>query len=288
MEKISRRHFITTLGLALAAPSCATLVRTSPEKSRQEISKPGAKFRLGMASYTFRAFGLDETVLFTKRLGLERISLKSVHLPLDVPVEAIQAAMAKVRTAGLEPYAGGVIYMKNEQEVEQAFDYARAAGMRIIVGVPNHELLGLVQKKVQEYDIRMAIHNHGPTDNLYPTPESIAEKIKELDPRIGLCLDIGHTERSAVDPAAAAEQFFDRLLDVHIKDVTASSAEGGTIEIGRGVIDIPNFLRTLITLGYAGTVSLEYEKDEKDPLPGAAESIGYIRGALAAIDGAKA
>jgi len=286
MEKTSRRHFIKVLGLTLAAPSCATMVRTSPEKSRQEISKPGAKFQLGMASYTFRAFSLDETIVFTKRLGLERISFKSFHLPLDSTAEAIQVAMMKVRTAGLEPYAGGVIYMKNEQEVQHAFDYAKAAGMQIIVGVPNHELLSLVQKKVQEYDIRMAIHNHGPTDKLYPTPESIIEKIKDLDPRIGLCLDIGHTQRSAVDPAAAAEQFFDRLLDVHIKDVTASSAEGTTLEIGRGVIEIPRFLRTLIKLGYAGTVSLEYEKDEKDPLPGAAESIGYIRGALAAIDGA--
>jgi sugar phosphate isomerase/epimerase len=287
MEKTSRRHFLTTLGITLAAPSCATIVRTLPDKSRQEISKPEAKFRLGMASYTFRSFSLEETLIFMKRLGLERISFKSVHLPLDGTVEAIQAAMTKVKASGLEPYAGGVIYMKKEQEVQQAFDYAKAAGMQIIVGVPDHELLGFVQKKVQEYDIRMAIHNHGPTDKLYPTPESIVEKIKDLDSRIGLCLDIGHAQRSAVDPAAAAELFFDRLLDVHIKDVTASSAEGGAIEVGRGVIDIPKFLRTLLRLGYDGTVSLEYEKDEKDPLPGAAESIGYIRGALAAIDGAK-
>lgn len=288
MKKTSRRHFIKALGLTLAAPSCATLVRTSPEKSSQDVLKPEVKFRLGMASYTFRAFGLEETLIFTKQLGLERISFKSVHLPLDSTTEAIQAAIAKVKTAGLDPYAGGVIYMKNEQEVQQAFDYAKAAGMKIIVGVPNHELLGLVHQKVQDYDIRMAIHNHGPTDKLYPTPKSVVEKIKDLDPRLGLCLDIGHTQRSAVDPAAAAEQFFDRLLDVHIKDVTASSAEGGPIEVGRGVIDIPKLLRTLIKLGYTGTVSLEYEKDEKDPLPGAAESIGYIRGALAAIDGAKA
>lgn len=227
MKKTSRRHFIKALGLTLAAPSCATVVRTSPEKYGQDIPKPKAKFQLGMASYTFRAFGLDETLLFTKRLGLEKISFKSVHLPLDSTVEAIQAAITKVKMAGLEPYACGVIYMKNEQEVQQAFDYTKAAGMQIIVGVPNHELLGLVHQKVQEYDIRMAIHNHGPTDKLYPTPESVIERIKDLDPRLGLCLDIGHTQRSAVDPASAAEQFFDRLLDVHIKDVTASSAEGG-------------------------------------------------------------
>ncbi len=288
MKKTSRRQFITTLGLAAAAPSCATLIRTSPERGRQEVSKPEPKLQLGMASYTFRAFSLDDAVAFTKRLGLGRISFKSFHLPLDSTPEAIQALMAKVRAAGLEPYSGGVIYMKNEQEVEQAFDYAKAAGMQIIIGVPDLELLSLVQAKVQEYDIRMAIHNHGPTDKLYPTPESIIDKINGLDPRIGLCLDVGHTQRSAVDPAAAAEQFFGRLYDIHIKDVTASSAEGGTIEIGRGVVDIPKFLKTLMRLGYTGTVSLEYEKDEKDPLPGAAESIGYIQGALAAMEGALA
>lgn len=271
-------------GVALAVPPLASLLGASSGMSSQESSKPETKFELGLASYTFRAFGLDDLLLITKRLGLARISLKSVHLPLESTVEEIQAALAKVKAAGLDLYAGGVIYMRNEKEVHQAFDYAKAAGMRIIVGVPNHELLDLVNQEAQEFDIRLAVHNHGPGDKLFPTPESVYQKISGLDPRLGLCLDIGHTQRSAVDPAAAAEQFFDRLIDVHIKDVTASSGEGGPIEVGRGVIDIPKFLRTLIKLGYAGTVSLEYEKDEKDPLAGAAESIGYIRGALAAID----
>jgi inosose dehydratase len=284
MKKTSRRNFLKAAGVALAAPPLASLLGASSDNGGQEIAKPGTKFELGLASYTFRAFVLDDLLLSTKRLGLARISLKSVHLPLESTVEEIQAALAKVRAAGLDLYAGGVIYMRNEEEVHQAFDYAKAAGMRIIVGVPNHELLDLVNQKAQEFDIRLAVHNHGPGDKFFPTPESVYQKIRGLDPHLGLCLDIGHTQRSAVDPAAAAEQFFDRLIDVHIKDVTASSADGGPIEVGRGVIDIPKFLRTLLKLGYAGTVSLEYEKDEKDPLPGAAESIGYIRGALAAID----
>jgi inosose dehydratase len=284
MKKTSRRNFLKAAGVALAAPPLASLLGATSDKGGQESAKPEMKFELGLASYTFRAFGLDDLLLITKRLGLSRISLKSVHLPLESTVDEIQATLAKVKAAGLDLYAGGVIYMRNEKEVHQAFDYAKAAGMRIIVGVPNHELLDLVNQKAQEFDIRLAVHNHGPGDNLFPTPESVYQKIRGLDPRLGLCLDIGHTQRSAVDPAAAAEQFFDRLIDVHIKDVTASSAEGGAIEVGRGAIDIPKFLRTLLKLGYAGTVSLEYEKDEKDPLPGAAESIGYIRGALAAID----
>ena len=153
----------------------------------------------------------------------------------------------------------------------------------MIIGVPNHDLLELVNKKVQQYDIGVAIHNHGPTDKVYPTPESAYEKIKNLDKRIGLCIDIGHTQRSGIDPSEPAAKYVDRLLDVHVKDVSQASAAGNTVEIGRGVIDIPKFMRTLIKINYRGIVALEYEKDSKDPLAGAAESIGYLQGVLAVI-----
>jgi sugar phosphate isomerase/epimerase len=155
--------------------------------------------------------------------------------------------------------------------------------MKIIIGVPNHELLEMVNKMVDKHDIKVAIHNHGPGDRLYPTPESAYVKIKNLDPRIGLCIDIGHTKRAGVDPSESALKFADRLHDVHIKDVTAPTKEGGTIEIGHGVIDIPKFLRTLIELDYRESVSFEFEKDGKDPLPGVAESVGFVRGVLATI-----
>jgi sugar phosphate isomerase/epimerase len=168
--------------------------------------------------------------------------------------------------------------MTNENQVNQAFDYAKAAGMKIIVGSPNHNLLPLVDKKVQEYDIKVAIHNHGPGDRNYPTAQSVYELIKDLDKRIGLCLDIGHMKRLGLDPSESAAEYKDRLLDVHIKDVTSADSRGGPIEIGRGVIDIPGFLRTLRTTNYAGIVSFEYEKDPSDPVAGLAESIGYIRG----------
>jgi inosose dehydratase len=143
--------------------------------------------------------------------------------------------------------------------------------------------LPLVDKKVQEFDIKVAIHNHGPTDKVYPTPASAYERIKDLDKRIGLCIDIGHTLRAGVDPSMPAQEFADRLLDVHIKDISQASAKGTTVEIGRGVIDIPKFLRTLLKINYSGITSFEFEKDADDPLAGVAESVGYVRGALAAI-----
>ncbi|GAH43655.1 unnamed protein product, partial [marine sediment metagenome] len=134
--------------------------------------------------------------------------------------------------------------------------------------------------KVKAYDIKLAIHNHGPGDKRYPSPESAYEKIKNMDSRMGLCLDIGHTKRIGIDPAKSARQFMDRLHDVHIKDVDKAAAEGQTVEIGRGVIDIPSFLKVLIERRYSGKVSFEFEKDGDDPLPGLAESVGYVRGCL--------
>ena len=240
-------------------------------------------FQLGLASYTFREFSLDTTIEYTKRLGISKIALKSMHLPLDSSEADIKAAAKKISDAGLELYGAGVIYMKSEAEVNQAFAYAKAAGMKMIIGVPNHDLLPLAEKKVKETDIKLAIHNHGPGDDLYRSPKDVYEKVKGLDKRIGLCMDIGHVVRIGEDPSVWAEKFKDRIYDIHLKDEDKAQEDGKPLEIGRGVTDIPAFLKTMIKVGYTGYMSLEYEKDGKDPLPGAAESFGYVRGVLKVI-----
>lgn len=293
----TRRRFLQAAGIGAAASLAGasgcfgTQARLSAgkERGRFEIQNPKfqirkmRRFELGLASYTLRKFKLDETLAMTKRVGLKYICLKDFHLPLNTTPVQIGKVAAKVKRAGLLLYGGGVIYMKNEAEVHRAFDYAKAAGMKVIVGVPEPGLLTLVNKKVQQYDIKVAIHNHGPGDKNYPTPASAYERIKDLDKRIGLCNDIGHTQRAGVDPAESVERFADRLLDVHIKDVSAATAKGRGVEVGRGVIDIPKFLRTLLKINYGGVVAFEYEKDADDPLAGLAESVGYVRGVLAAI-----
>ena len=289
MAKTTRRDFIKWAGLGAAAVPFSSVLETSvrvSEKGGNGLKKnleKGKQLNLGMASYTFREFNLDDTLIMTKRLGLQRIALKSFHLPLEATDEEIKAVAEKVRKAGLDLYGCGVVYMQNEDEVSRAFHYAETAGMKVIIGAPNPNLLQMVNKLVNKTDVKLAIHNHGPDDEHYPTPESAYMRIKNLDPRVGLCIDIGHTQRSGVDPSESARKFSDRLLDVHIKDVTAAEKEGQTVEIGHGVIDIPKFLKTLLELNYEGSVSFEFEKDPDDPLPGVAESVGYVRGVLAAI-----
>jgi len=278
--KTSRRNFLMLSGAGLIG---ASFTGVSALASTANAKPSGSSFDLGIASYTFRKFNLEETLEMTKRLGISRITFKSMHLPLDASDELIADTVAKCEEAGINLYGAGVITMKTKEDVDNAFEYARKAKLKMIVGVPYHELLSYTEKKVKEYDIKVAIHNHGPGDDRYPSAESAIAKIKDLDPRMGLCLDIGHTKRIDRDPTKDMVDYFDRIFDIHIKDVSAASKEGKTCEIGRGVIDIESFLKTVIKLKYSGTLAFEYEKDESDPLPGLAESVGYVRGILATL-----
>jgi sugar phosphate isomerase/epimerase len=273
----TRKEFIQKAGLGLLASSTFSTISPLPADSKPNAAE---QLKFGMASYTLHKFNLDEVIAITQRLGLKHLALKDMHLPIDCPAEMLKTMAEKVRTAGIDLYGGGVIYMKTEEEVNKAFDYASNAGFKTIIGVPSHTLLNLVDQKVKATNITLAIHNHGPGDEVYPSPESVYEKIKGLDKRIGLCIDIGHTQRIGQDPAKMAAKYADRLYDIHIKDVTGSTGKDTPLEIGRGVIDIPAFLKTLTKIKYQGIVSLEYEKDANDPVPGASESIGYLKGVM--------
>ncbi|RYF45830.1 MAG: sugar phosphate isomerase/epimerase, partial [Cytophagaceae bacterium] len=168
--------------------------------------------------------------------------------------------------------------MKTKQEIDNGFDYAKRVGVNLIIGIPNPEDLPYIDKKVKEFNMRYAIHNHGPDIKLFPNAESVHTAVKNLDPRIGLCFDMGHDKRYGDDPIADLEKYAKRIFDIHLKNVTAASKEGTTCELGRGVIDIPAFVTMLRKVKYDGCCSLEYEKDMKDPLAGIAESVGYFNG----------
>lgn len=282
MAPQTRRSFLKLAGAAAAA---GTLPLTSivADGSGAESHAPSIPFDLGMASYTFRKFSLDQALEMTKTLGLKKITLKDMHLPMNVTPPEMAVVHQKMKDAGIELSSCGVVYMKTAEEVHKGFAYAKLAGIKMMVGVPEQSLLGLAEQKVKETDISLAIHNHGPTDQRFPSPESAYSLIKNMDRRMGLCIDVGHTQRLGLDPADQVKKYFDRLLDVHIKDVSAADAKGSTVEIGKGVIDIVKLLKTLLELKYNKTLHLEYEKDQDNPMPGVIYSIGYLRGALGSM-----
>jgi inosose dehydratase len=282
MHDTTRREFLKTAGaVAMAGTIPSTLMSAPAAGPAQHTS--GARFELGIASYTFRSRSLDQTIEMTKRLGVKRLTLKDMHLPMKSSEGEITSALDKLSAAGLTLASCGVVYMKTEEEIRNGFAYAKMAGVKMLVGVPEQTLLGVAERCVKETDIALAIHNHGPTDLRFPSPESAYALIAKMDRRMGLCIDIGHTQRLGLDPSVEAERFFDRVFDIHIKDVSSADASGSTVEIGRGIIDIPKFLKTMVRLGYSRTLHFEYEKDQNDPLPGLAESLGYVRGVLATV-----
>jgi inosose dehydratase len=275
----SRRQFFKLAGTGILAAGVSSVYASSAFS--QLIENATDSFTIGMAGYTFREFTVDKTIEMMKRTGVTNLSLKDFHLPMNSTQEQITSVLDKFKSSGINVYTVGVVYMKTQESVDQAFEYARMAGVKMIVGAPDYELLPYVEKKIMSYDFKMAIHNHGPDNPLYPNATDIWDHIKDLDPRIGICIDIGHTTRDGQDPSADIEKYSKRIYDIHIKDVDKAAKEGKTVEMGRGIINIPKVVATLRKIKYNGKCSLEFEKDMKDPLPGIAESIGYFKGVMA-------
>jgi sugar phosphate isomerase/epimerase len=277
----SRRQFLKLAGTGVLAAGATSVYGYPVPVVPVKKTTVADNFQVGMAGYTFLNFNVEQTIEMMKRVGVQYLSLKDFHLPLASTQEEINEVIGKFKSAGITVYTVGVIYMKTPESVDQAFEYAKMAGVKMIVGAPNVELLPHAEKKIKEYDLRLAIHNHGPDNPLFPNATDIWNHVKDLDPRIGICLDIGHTLRDGEDPASDILRYKSRIYDLHIKDVDKAAKEGKTVEIGRGIIDIPGVVTALREIKYSGKCSLEFEKDMKDPLAGIAESIGYFKGVMA-------
>ena len=262
---MDRRLFLKTglASLALSAvPDMATAVSASSDKlPKMKLPSKEDAFRLGMAGYTFVKFDIDKTLETMQKLDVHYLCIKNFHLPLDSNAEQIKAFHAKLQSKNVTGYAVGPIYMKSKEEV----------------GVPNYEFLDYTEQKVKEYDIKLAIHLHGPDMKLYPSATDIWNNVNHRDGRMGMCLDIGHDLRYNQDPLEDLKKYSSRVFDIHLKDVTGNTKKDHAIELGRGKIDFPRFVKLLRKVGYSGSCSLEYEKDMTNPFLGIAESVGYFR-----------
>jgi sugar phosphate isomerase/epimerase len=241
--------------------------------------------KLGVASYSLRNFPRAKAIEMTKALGTPYINLKSFHLPYESSPAEIAAARSEIEAAGLQIVGGGTITFETDTDegVQKYFDYAKAAGMPVMVSTCHPSVLPRVEKFAKRYDIKVAIHNHGPEDEHFKSPYDVLNAVKAMDSRMGLCMDIGHTVRAGTDPVRAAADAGARLLDMHAKDLRDLSVKESQCIVGEGKIPIPALFRQLQTMRYPGYVNLEYEIDADDPLPGMKQSMAYMRGVLAGL-----
>jgi sugar phosphate isomerase/epimerase len=281
---ISRRRFAQA-GAYVVAATAAPKAFSSLAQPLQSTGKP-SPIHLGLASYTFRNFTRAQMIGYMKQLNVTALNCKDVkdHLPTDPAEEA--KATADYATAGIALHAAGTVYFpKDEDEdIRNKFEYCKRAGISVIVaGDPTPETLPRVEKFVKQYDIRIAIHNHGPEDKVWPSPLDVLKLVKNFDPRIGCCIDIGHTVRAGTDVVQAIHEIGPRLFNMHVKDLTDFHDKESQVAVGRGIMPIREIFEALIKTEYKGFVDLEYEVHGEDPMPGVTESFAFMRGVLAGM-----
>lgn len=276
------RTVLISLVVVLLAITSQEAMSQQQRPGQQPAPETGENFKIGMAGYTFLNFDIDKTLEILQRTDVHYLCIKDFHLPLNSTDDQIAAFQAKLKARGVTGYAVGPIAMKSEAEVDRAFEYAKRVGVKLIVGVPSYDVLPYVNRKVKEYGFNFAIHLHGPDLVIFQDAEEVWNHVKDLDPRIGMCLDIGHDTRNGKDPVADLKKYKSRVFDIHLKDVTGTTKLGYSLEVGRGIINFPAFVKMLRKVGYSGVCSLEHEKDMTDPFMGIAESIGYFRGVIRA------
>ncbi len=269
-NSFNRRKFLVT------SASVVALTGVGPVEAR---NAPG-ELKLGVATYSLRKFPRDKAIEILKQLDVSYVSIKSFHLPYEGSAQETAAGSQEFRDAGFTVLSGGNISLQNPAELRAMFEYAKAAGMPMMVCAPTPQTLDAVEKLVQEFNIKIAIHNHGPEDNEFPSPESALVALKGRDRRMGLCIDVGHTARTGADVVEWIRRAGPRLFDVHIKDLADLMAADSQVAVGQGAMPVTAIFRQLLDMNYQGGVMLEYEIHPDDPLPGMIESIAYMRGVL--------
>ncbi len=267
----SRRNFVRSSALftsAFVSRDAYALIQDRPSAGE------ASAIRLGVASYTFRNFSRAQMIGYLKQLNVFALNLKDVkdHLPSDMQPEL--SALADYAAAVMKPHAAGTIYFEKDEDadIRSKFEYCKRAGIAVIVA-------GFVR----EYDIRFAIHNHGPEDKLWHSPLDVLKAVKSMDPRIGCCIDVGHTVRAGTDVVQAIHEAGPRLFNVHMKDLTNFQEKESQVAVGDGIMPVPKIFEALIAIGYNGFVDLEYEINADDPMTGVISSFAYMRGVQAAL-----
>ena len=279
MNSTTRRSF---LGTAAALPAVSAAAASTRTPANGAGPHHWDDLKLAVATYSLRKFSRSAAIDICRQLGVKYVNVKSFHMPYYLSADDLKAARKEFEKAGLEIVAGGNISLKSDDssELEHYFKYAVAAGMPIMVCAPTHSNLGAIEKLAIKYDRKMAIHNHGPEDKFYPAPSDVIERVKDMDPRMGLCVDVGHTVRTGADILEEIDVGWDRVYDFHIKDLTDFTSKESRVDVGDGKMPVAAIFKMLKERKYEGVVGLEYEVVADHPQLGMAKSFSYMRGVL--------
>jgi sugar phosphate isomerase/epimerase len=291
MSQRTRRELLQSAAVvgmlaAVGRGAADELLGTAPAGAPKPAADPWRGLKVGVASYSLRGLKLAAAIAAIQRVGLGYCSIKDIHLPLKSSTDERKAVAARFKDAGITLLSCGVVTMQNDEaDCRAAFEYARDIAVPVIVCNPHPDSMPILDKLVKEFDIRLAIHNHGPESDRFKSPMDAMKAAERFDERIGVCVDVGHTARMKENPAETIRACAPRLYDVHLKDIAIVDRPNNGVEMGRGLLDLPAIMKALVEVKFAHHAGIEFEKDAKDPLPGLAESVGYLRGIMKTAGG---
>jgi sugar phosphate isomerase/epimerase len=267
------------MGGALAALAAARVSHAAPK------TEEDAGFKLGVASYSLRKLSRADAIKALERLNVRYVNIKEFHAPIKGTPAEWEQARKDFESAGITILGvGNVSFAKDDDaEMKRNFEYAKTLGAPLIVMAPTHQTVPKIEMLVKEYNIKAAIHNHGPEDKHFPAPSDVLKAVKGMDQRMGLCVDVGHTTRTGVDIMKALKEATPRLHDMHVKDLKDLMVSKSQVAVGDGAMPIADIFRFLHKIGYKGGVMLEYEINADNPVPGMEKSFAYMRGVLAGM-----
>lgn len=269
----------------LASSAAAALVASTPLARVAHASNASrfGGFRLGLQSYSLRAFDRDTVIKRIHELGLVSVEFYSRHLPPEIAAAELAQLRKSLAQSGIQMMGHGVnAFTKDHARNRQWFELARRSGIRNISADPAEDSFDSLEKLVAEYDIRIAIHNHGPGAR-YDKVRDVLTAIKGRHPHIGACADLGHYIRSGEDPVRAITLLEGRLYGVHLKDFAEPKRDAvGTI-LGKGQLDVEAAFRALRRVRFPadGCLSLEYEEHPENPMSDLRECVAAAETAAA-------
>ncbi len=278
---VTRRQFLHTTAAAVVASGALA------DEPRQGDGFGG--FTVGAQSYSFRNFPFERAMGMVRDLGLRNVELFRGHLPTNATDEQINAAKNVLREHNITPVAFGVERFTSNDETNRAlFEFGRKLGIRYFSADPEPDSFDSLDRLVNEFNIGIAIHPHGPQGNRlhrWYSAETIMAAVRNHDRRMGSCLDTGHLIRSAqppfnerLDPAAQIRVMGARNFGLHLKD--HDNERRTDVVFGRGVLDVPAVLRALREVNFQGYISLEYEANPNDPVPDMTACLDVLRSAV--------
>ena len=262
------------------------------------VASAAVPYKLGIAGWSYYRTPFKWALGITEAAGCHYLCHKDFFLPYTATDAQIAAYKADLAAHGISTFATGPLYASDEETLKKQFEFAKKLGVTTLIGVPfelggkdgkerleSDKMLDLVEKYVKRYDMRYAIHNHGPDmPRLYPTADSVWKRIAKRDRRIGLCLDVAHHARSGGDPVAAIRMCQGRIYDVHLHNCYLGKGNGYQgARTPDGDVKLPEIMKALAEYGFDGVAHLEYSRDYDNNLLGIVESIAYLKGCMDSV-----